>query len=235
MASEVAELEAAGAGSGAGAAGRVRVQRHSLLFRVVHWLIVLEGLVLGLTGVSLSSSLNLELISYDAARSLHLVAGFSFIATAIFFLYYFVASGEYRWYGLRRIPRAFDYLFAEVKAWFLNRRIEEPIRYDPARGYEEKVVPTEVLAWWGWFVLGVAIVVSGLALVWPEQLVLVNRFWASLFADDFGGRLTSATRMAHFLAAALILVVLIIHAYAGYVFGMLRSIVFGDREEPVVG
>ncbi len=214
---------------------RLRVRRHTLLFRVVHWLIVLEGILLGVTGISLSSSLGLEFMEYGLARDIHLVSGFAFIATAIFFLYYFVASGEYRWYGLRRIPMAFDFFFAEVKAWFLGKHVPEPIKYNPLKGdYEEKVVPTEVLAWWGWFVLGVGITLTGLALVFPEQFALVNRFWSAVFVDDFGGRLTVATRMAHFLIASLILVVLIIHAYAGWVFRMLRSIVFGDRDEPVI-
>ncbi len=213
---------------------KVKVVRHTLLFRVVHWLIVIEGALLGITGLNLSSSLGLEFLEYGLARSIHLVAGFAFIATAVFFLYYFVASGEYKWYGLRRIPMAFDFFFAEVKAWLLGKHIPEPIKFDPQKGdYEEKVVPTEVLAWWGWFILGVAIILSGLALVFPEQFALVNRFWAAIFVDDFGGRATVATRMAHFLIAALIFVVFVIHAYAGWVFGMLRSIVFGDRDEPV--
>ncbi len=213
---------------------RLRVKRHDLLFRITHWLIVVEGVLLGLTGLSLSSSLGIEILEYGLARDIHLVSGFAFIATAIFFLYYFVASGEYRWYGLRRIPMAMDFLFAEVKAWFLGRHLPEPIRYDPLRGdYDEKVVPTEVLAWWGWFALGVGIALTGLALVFPGQFVLVNRFLGALFTDDFGGRLAVATRMAHFLIASLILVVLIVHAYAGWAFRMLRSIVFGDRDEPV--
>ncbi len=225
------------------AGGRVRVRRHSLLFRIVHWLMVAEGAILGVTGISLSEALNMEIISRGTARQLHEVTGLAFAATALFFIYLFVMDGEYRWYGLRRIPAGFDFFFAEVRAWFTGRHVSEPIRYDEDRGdYVEKVVPTEVLAWWLWFLLGAGIIVTGLALMFPEPLAQVHRLCAAVIPDNLqvqgaaalviGTREAVATRAAHFLLAAAVLVVLIVHAYAGWVYGMLRSIVFGYRDEP---
>ncbi len=212
---------------------RVNVVRHTLLFRVMHCLIVIEGLIQGITGLSLSKSLNIDLIGYGLARDIHVVTGLLFTATAIFFLYYFVASGEYNWYGLRRIGMGFDHFFAETKAWFLREHIDEPIRYDEKSGrHIEKVIPTEVLVWWVWFILGIAIVFSGLGLIFPEQLAYINAFWGYIFPEGFGGA-AIATRIGHSIIAMMILFTAIFHGYAAWAYKMLRSIVFGDRDDPV--
>lgn len=213
---------------------RVRVLRRSMICRILLWLFTTEGLILGITGISLSESLDLNFIHRGVARDLHIVTGFALTATAVFLVYYFVASGEYKWYGIRRIPMAIDYFFAEAKAWFKGEHLPEPIRYNPEKGeYEEKIVPTEVLVWWAWIVLGLAIILSGLGLLFPEQFAYFNRFWAWLIQDDIGGRITVATRIAHFISAALILFLFILHVYASWVFKMLNSVVNGYRDEPV--
>ncbi len=222
---------------------RVRVERHPLLFRVVHWLMFVEGLILGITGISLSEGLGLMIIERGLARSIHIVVGFAFIGTAIFFLYYFIASGEYRWFGLSRLPRAVGFLFAEIGAWFSGRHLSEPIRFNPSKGdYEEKVVPTEVLAWWGWFVVGLFIILTGLGLVFPEQMAWFNDIMEALLniegdvptalpAVD-GLSAAAASRQLHLVFAGLSFLLMVIHAYAAYVYGMVRSIIFGYRDEP---
>jgi len=211
---------------------RMKVIRHSKLFIALHWLIVLEMLLLLLTGFSVSEGFNPIPIPLGTARSLHLVVGMIWLGTVVFFLYYFVMSGEYKWFGLSRIGYAFDFFIEEIRAFLKGQRMPEPIKYDPAkRDYIEKVIPTEVLAWWGWFLLWGIIGTSGLALLFPSTFGLVNRFWRFVLTDY--GEATASTRAVHFLTALLIIVLALIHAYAGLIFGMWRSIFFGVREEPI--
>ncbi|HID62850.1 MAG TPA: cytochrome b/b6 domain-containing protein [Anaerolineae bacterium] len=200
----------------------LKVVRHSKPFIALHWLIFSEGLLLLLTGFSMSEGFNPIPIPLDIARPIHIVVAFAFLATSVFFLYYFVVSGEYKWFGLSRIGYAQDFFIEEIRAFLKGEKGETPVRYDPQSGdYVEKVVPTEVLAWWGWFLLGMGITLSGLGLLFPKTFGVTRDVAVSL-------------RAAHFLIAVLIIVLALIHAYAAMVFGMWKSIFVGTREEPVV-
>lgn len=95
---------------------RVTVVRHSKLFIALHWLIVVEMLLLLLTGFSVSEGFKPGPIPRGTARALHLVVGLAWLATITFFVYYFVVSGEYRWFGLSRIGYGFDFLVEETGA-----------------------------------------------------------------------------------------------------------------------
>ena len=212
---------------------RIRVERHTTLFRILHWLIFAEGLLLGLTGAQLSGIGGLQVFP-EATRALHVVTGLAFTATAIFFFYYFVVSGDYRWYGLRRIPYSLRFMVAEARAWFgIGPHIEEPIRYDPKRReYVEKIVPTEAMVWWIYFALGVLIIITGAALAFPDKLAIVYDI-AGYLSPLLGGGPYAVLRAIHRLVALLIFGVVILHAYAAWVFGMLRAITLGHRDEPV--
>jgi len=211
---------------------RVTVVRHSKLFIALHWLIVVEMLLLLLTGFSVSEGFKPGPIPRGTARALHLVVGLAWLATITFFVYYFVVSGEYRWFGLSRIGYGFDFLVEEIRSFLRGQQVHSPIRYAPDKGeYIEKVIPSEVLAWWGWFLLWLIIGTTGLALLFPGRFGLVAKFWHFVM-PDYGEALAS-TRAVHFLAAVFIVVMALVHAYAAVVFGMWRSIFFGTREEPV--
>ena len=123
---------------------------------------------------------------------------------------------------------------SEVKAWFSRRRIEDPIRYDPKRGeYFEKVVPTEVLAWWIWVIVGLLMAFTGLALIYPNTLAFVHKICGAVIAD-YGETSGAAVRAAHLMGAVLVIVVGIVHAYASWVYKMIRSVITGERNEPIV-
>lgn len=212
---------------------KIKVLRHSKFFIFLHWLIVFEILLLLLTGFSLSEGLNFSLISRGTARSLHIVVGLIWLGTVVFFLYYFVISGEYKWFGLSRIGYAFDFFVNEVKTFLEGKRVQELIRYDPKRReYVEKIVPTEVLAWWSWFLLWVIIGSTGLDLLFPKYFGLIHRFWHAVVTDN--GNPVASTRGVHFLTAIFIVAMALVHVYAAWVFGMLKSIFLGTREEPEV-
>ncbi len=212
---------------------RLTVVRHSKFFIVLHWLIVVEMLVLLVTGFSLSEDFTLFGIQRGTARPFHIVFGLAWLGTVVFFLYYFVMSREYDWFSLSRIGYALDFFVQEIRSFLTGKKVHEPIKYDPQAGdYVEKIVPTEVLAWWGWFLLWVIIGLSGLALLFPDTFGLVNRIFHFLVADY--GEPAASTRAVHFLVAVFIVVLGAIHAYAALIFNVWKSIFFGTREEPVV-
>jgi len=214
---------------------RAKVTRHSGLYRLLHWSIFIEGVILGLTGMQLGGIWGVRVLSGGTSWATHVLLGLAWFFTAVFFVYYFIASGEYKWYGLRRIPYSLRYLVTETKAWLgVGPYVEEPIRHDTKKGeYVEKIVPTEVVVLWIYVVLGLVIGFTGLAMAFPEQFAFVFGI-SGVLAGIFGGGSYSVTRAIHLLAMFLILSVAILHAYSAWVFRMLRSVAFGDRDEPVV-
>ena len=211
---------------------RVRVERHPLAYRVLHWLIVAEMALLLLTGLSVSETLHLPLLARGLARSLHVVVAFAWLATITVFLYYFILSGEYRWFGLRRLGEGVDALVEEIRAVLRGEPVQEPIRYDPKRGeYIEKIYPTEVLAWWGWALLWTLLAFTGLGLVFPDMFGFVNRFWHAIL-PDFGSA-AAASRRVHLVASLLVVAMVLVHGYLVILTGVWRSMIWGTREEPV--
>lgn len=213
---------------------RIRVIRHHIGFRLLHWLFVIEGVILALTGMQLGGILGIRVLP-EATRATHVVTGLAWIFTVIVFVYYFVITGDYKWYGLRRIPLSLKFMIAEAKAWFgIGPHIEEPIRYNPRRGdYVEKIVPTEVVVWWIYVVFGLVLALTGLAMAFPEQFTFV--YWITeALAGVLGGGPYAVMRATHRLAMFLVVTVVIMHIYAAWVFKMLRSITLGDRDEPIV-
>jgi formate dehydrogenase subunit gamma len=212
---------------------RILVERHPLAYRVLHWLIVSEMAVLLFTGFNVSETLNLGLLTRGFARSLHLVVAFAWLATITIFLYVFIISGEYRWFGFRRIGEGLDALVEKVRAFILGEREPEPVLYDPERGdYIEKIYPTEVLAWWIWATVWTILALTGLGLVFPEWFGWVNRFWSFVFPGF--AEATAASRLAHLLGGIMVIVVVLVHGYMVIQTDMWRGIITGKRAEPVV-
>ncbi len=212
---------------------RIPVERHDRTFRILHWLIVAEMVVLLITGLSVSERINgIPLLSRGLGRDIHLVIAFAWLGTITFFLYYFIYSGEYRWFGLRRVDKAIDLMIEEIRAFLRGEHVPEPIRYDPKkRKYVEKIYPTEVLAWWLWAVLWTIMAATGLSLVFPHTFGFVSGFWHAL-APSYP-RVAESSRWVHYLTALLIVAVVVIHATLVVITGIWRGIVYGKREEPV--
>lgn len=211
----------------------IAVKRHSLLYRILHWLIVLEVLLLLLSGLGVSEYIPLALLSRGTARSLHILLGLTWTGTITFFVYYLMMSGEYKWFGVSKIAPAIDFFVHEVKSFISGKKVKSPVGYNSdKKKYTEKIVPTEVLAWWGWFALWTIMVLTGLALIFPDGFGFINRLcYAILPAFSTAA---AATRFIHLVVSMGIVVYMMIHAYASWTFGMVGSMITGSNEEPVV-
>ncbi|MGD0511276.1 MAG: cytochrome b/b6 domain-containing protein, partial [Candidatus Micrarchaeaceae archaeon] len=88
---------------------RVKVERHGLFMRVAHWLVLVEGIILTLTGFQLGGILGINLFP-DDNMSIHVMTGLIFIVTATLAVYDMVITGDYFWVRLQRIPYSFKYI-----------------------------------------------------------------------------------------------------------------------------
>ena len=214
---------------------RVRVIRHHPGFRLLHWLIFVEGGLLTLTGMQLGGIFGLRILP-GTSWAFHVTLGLALIPTLAAFVYYLVVTSDYKWYGLRRIPFSLRYLISETRAWFgIGPHVQEPIRFDSRNGrYVEKIIPTVVMVWWIYVVLGLGFCFTGLAMVFRPQFSFIYSL-----ADLIGYAITGVggyafVRAIHRLLMFLLVGVVMLHAYAAWVFTSLRSITFGDRDEPVL-
>ncbi len=213
----------------------VRVLRHNLFFRLLHWAIFFEGVFLTLTGMQMGGILGVTLIP-GMVYSAHVTVAFLFIASAILLVYEMLVSGDYAWVGIRRIPYSFKYIISEAKAWFgLTPPMKEPIAYDPVKKqYKEKLVPSVIVVWWAYVVMGLIFILTGLALAFPTTFSIVYSI-----ADPIGMALTSVSGLAfmlavHRIATYLLVILVIMHAYASFLFKLLQSALWnGYRHEPV--
>ena len=210
----------------------IAVKRHSFLYRILHWLIVLGVLLLLLSGLAVSEYIPLALISRGAARSLHILAGLVWTGIITFFIYYFMMSGEYRWFGVSKIASAIDFFVHELRSFIRGEKVKSPVGYNSdKKKYTEKIVPTEVLAWWGWFGLWSIMILTGLGLLFPETFSFINRLCHAIL--PVFGKSASATRLIHLVISMGFVIYMMIHAYASWTFGMVGSMISGNNEEPV--
>ncbi len=148
----------------------VRVQRHNLFFRLLHWAIFVEGVFLALTGLQMGGILGVTLFPSNT-YSYHVTVAFLFIASAILLVYEMLVSRSYGWVGIRRIPYSFKYIFAESKAWFgLGPPMKEPVAYDPVKKqYKEKLIPSVIVVWWAFVASGASIHPNGPSTIFPRS------------------------------------------------------------------
>lgn len=213
---------------------RVRVMRHGPFVRAVHWAIVAEAVFLLLSGIQLNGIFPIGLP--DNLYSYHIMVGFAFIATAFVLLYAELAASDYRWFALRRIPYSVRYLLKEAAVWFrLRPSIEEPIEYDAARhDYVEKLIPTEIVVWWGYAIMGIILALTGLADAFPATFGFVYYITNPIGLALTGEGGLSFLLAVHRLAAAVLVAVVVLHFYSSVIYKMVSSMFIGYRDEPVV-
>ncbi|MCS7119381.1 MAG: cytochrome b/b6 domain-containing protein [Archaeoglobaceae archaeon] len=211
---------------------RVVVERHHIGIRFLHWLIFLEGVVLGITGLQLGGLYSVSIT--EQVWMIHVVVGLALICSCAALVYYLLATNEFRWFSIRRIPLSIKFFIKEFKAWFgIGPAVEEPIIYDKEKKeYVEKLIPSVIIVWWVYVVLGLIIIITGLTMAFPNVFSFFYIF-GDFLAPIFGGGEYSVIRALHRFSSYLLASVVIMHSYAVWVFKCLRSMVFGDRAEPV--
>jgi cytochrome b subunit of formate dehydrogenase len=212
------------------------VERHDLLFRVLHWTIVAEGILLTLTGFQLGGGLFGVTFFPSNNYSYHVMLGIAVIATVTLFVYNLVATGEFYWFGAKQIPNALRYVMAESKAWFkLGPEPKNPIHYDPTKkAYAFKIIPSVVTSFLGFVILGALLMFTGVMLAFPSQF-----FFLYYVTDPIGSFFTGVSGMPFVLAihrfiADMLVVLVAVHIYAGFIFKLVKSVITGKRNEPVL-
>jgi len=215
-------------------AQRIEVLRHDLLFRVAHWSIFIEGAILVLTGFQLGGILGGSFFPLSTVI-VHVLVGIAFIATAGIYAVGITSGGDYKWVGLRRIPYSFRFIISESRAWFaLGPKPSNPIAYDRERQeYAEKLVPSVIVVFWAFVLIGIVLALTGLALAFPPQFGFVYTI-----TDFIGGTLTGVTGMAfmltfHRLMTFVLVALVMMHVYASFVFSLVGSMIKGKRNEQV--
>jgi formate dehydrogenase subunit gamma len=213
---------------------RTSVVRHDLLFRVAHWCIFIEGGLLVITGFQLGGILGGALLPLSNVTA-HVLIGIAFMATAAIYAVGFLTGGDYHWVGLRRIPYSFRFIIKETKGWFgLAPAPGNPIAYDTVSGeYTEKLVPSVIVVFWSFAILGVVLALTGLSLAFPQQFGFVFTV-----TDLIGGALTGVTGMAfmltlHRLVTFVLVALVMAHVYASFVFKLVTSMITGRQNERV--
>lgn len=213
----------------------VKTMRHGLAVRLVHWAIVIEGAFLLVTGFQMNGLFYFGLP--EITYSLHIIVGFAFIVTAFVFLYVFLAAHDWKWFSIRRIPYSIRYILSETLYWFrLRPPLEEPIKFDVKKNeYVEKLIPSVIVVWWTYAVMGIILALTGLTDAFPAQF-----WWVSAVLNPIGMALTGTGGLpfilaVHRLVAILLVVTVSLHLYASLIYHLVPSIIRGTRDEPAVG
>ena len=197
-------------------------------------MIFAEGALLTVTGFQLGSILGIVIFpSQDFA--IHVITGLVYCLTALLFVFEMVQAGDYRWVGLRRIPYSLKYIIAETRAWFsVGPKVRNPIAIDgEKKEYVEKLVPSVIIVFWAFLLLGAALGLSGLALAYPVQFSFL---YAIL--NPLGKLLTGVDGLAfmlvfHRLMTFILIALVAAHIYASFVFKLVTSMITGRRAEKV--
>jgi F420-nonreducing hydrogenase I cytochrome b subunit len=214
-------------------ANRVKVQRHSLFFRSLHWAIFLMGIFQVLTGMQRGGMLGITVFPSNTF-SYHVAVGLLFIAASILVAYEMLSSGSYSWVGIRRILFSFRYIAHETRAWFgLWPPMKETISYDPVKKtYKEKLIPSAIVVWWAFVILGWILVITGLELAFPAQFSFIY-----VLTDPIGFALTGVGGYAfvvsiHRLATVFLVILVFMHIYTTFLYKLVNSMILGYRQEP---
>jgi F420-nonreducing hydrogenase I cytochrome b subunit len=211
----------------------VRTMRHGLAIRITHWAIVIEGVFLTITGFQLNGIFYFGLPEMN--YSFHIIAGLIFIMTAFIFLYLVIAGRDYKWFAIRRIPYSVRYIFTEGAYWFrLRPAVQEPIKFDARTGeYKEKLIPSVIVVWWLYALMGLILAITGLADAFPATFAFVYSVTDPIGVALFGVGGLPFILAVHRLVVVFLIATVALHTYASIIYHMIPSIVVGYREEPV--
>ncbi|RLI82731.1 MAG: cytochrome b/b6 domain-containing protein [Archaeoglobales archaeon] len=208
----------------------VEVLRHSLFYRVCHWAIFSTFFILLITGMCIGRIFNLSSPDKSLFLDIHFYTGIVFGILWFIMLGYIIAK-EWRFFSIKRIPYGLKFFIKELKAWFnLGPHVEDPRRYDPERKeYVEKIIPTEVLVWWGYFTLAMIMGITGISIYYNSFYMFFDGVARVLMVDDGYTLFRTIHKLGMFIFGAIVLT----HFYAVIVFGVVKSMFTGRRLERV--
>ena len=215
----------------------VEVQRHPIFVRVIHWSIVITGILLALSGMELGGLYGVRIFGENVLM-IHLTLGFVFGCLWGMFGYYMIAK-EWKWISLTRIPYSVKFLYRETLSWFLlGPHVEDPRGYSLKRkDYVEKIIPTQVMVFWIYVLLAIIMGLTGFAMYYQDAMKPVVDA-----AEVLGKAFNPAKEMTgyaflralHRLCMYLFGLVMFMHAYAVTIFDVLISMFTGRRRERIL-
>ena len=211
--------------------GEIEVLRHSLFYRICHWIIFSTFFTLLITGLCLGKVFNLKAPDKSLFLDIHFYTSLIFGAAWFLMLGYIIAK-EWKFFSLKRIPYGIAFFGAEAKAWVGGPHVEDPRGYDPEKGeYVEKIIPTEVLVWWGYFALAMIMGFTGLTIYFNLDFIIrpLDPVAKLLLVDDG----YSLLRIIHRLGMFVFGVMVMVHFYAVIIFGVIKSMFTGKRVEKI--
>lgn len=209
----------------------VTVLRHNLMFRILHWAIFVEGILLTLTGMQLGGIFGIVIFPTNNL-SYHILIGLVFIGTVTLFLYDLAVTRDYRWVGLQRIPYSLKYIMLETKAWFGRAaKPVEPELYDTKEEeYVEKLIPSVIVVFWVFVLLGLVLAVTGLALAFPDTFSFVYTILNPIGSILLGVTGLPFLLVIHRLATYLLIAVVVMHTYASFLYKLVGSMISGKEK-----
>lgn len=214
----------------------VTVQRHTLLTRILHWTILTEGVLLAMSGMQLGGILPIAIFPGNVL-AFHIIVGIVFLGTANVFIYDVIITEYYKWIGLFwyrfwRIPYSIKYIFSEAKAWFgLAPEPADPRLYDTKKkDYVEKLIPSVVMVFWMFVILGSVLAFTGLALAFPSTFSFVYAVLNPIGSVVVGVTGLPLMLAIHRLATYLLVSLVLMHVYAVFLFKLVRSMINGKEE-----
>jgi F420-nonreducing hydrogenase I cytochrome b subunit len=102
-----------------------------------------------------------------------------------------------------------------------------------AQRYKEKIIPSAIVVWWAFVILGWILVATGLPLASPTQFSFIYAI-----VDPVGIALTGVGGYAfmiaiHRLATDLLVLLVFVHIYSAFIYKLVQSIILGYRHEHV--
>ena len=192
-------------------------------------------MLLALSGVQLGGILPIAI--FPDVLPFHIIMGLVFIGTANVFIYDVAITEHYKWIGLFwyrfwRIPYALKYILSETKAWFhRGPQPVDPRLYDTKKkDYIEKLIPSVIMVFWMFVILGSVLAFTGLALAFPSTFWFVYAVWNPIGYVTVGVTGLPLMLAIHRLATYLLVSLVLMHIYAVFLFKLVRSMIDGNEK-----
>lgn len=211
---------------------KIEVLRHSIFYRACHWILFSTFFILLVTGLFIGRVFNLKSPDKSLFLDIHFYTSIVF-GTLWFIMLGYIIAKEWKFFSIKRIPYGIKFFIAELRAWFnIGPHVEDPRGYDPKKKeYVEKIIPTEILVWWGYFALAIIMGITGISIYYNLDFIYeaFDGIARVLMIDDG----YTLFRIIHRLGMFIFGVIVLTHFYAVIIFGVIKSMFTGKRLEKI--